>query len=125
MDTTHFRHALEAEQKKLEGELDALGVRDAGDAPRWEFRAPALDVQYADDNEAADQAEEANIDAIVFDELVARYRAVYRALERVSAGTYGMCGVCAAPIEGERLEANPAARTCREHLAEEVAVESA
>lgn len=34
------------------------------------------------------------------------------ALERVAAGTYGRCEICATPISPERLEARPAARLC-------------
>jgi DnaK suppressor protein len=34
------------------------------------------------------------------------------ALERVAAGTYGGCEICATPISPERLEARPAARLC-------------
>jgi len=34
------------------------------------------------------------------------------ALERLDAGTYGSCEVCARPIPPERLAARPAARTC-------------
>jgi DnaK suppressor protein len=34
------------------------------------------------------------------------------ALERLDAGTYGVCEVCGNPIPAERLAARPAARTC-------------
>lgn len=34
------------------------------------------------------------------------------ALERVSAGTYGICEDCGRPIGAGRLEARPVARTC-------------
>lgn len=37
------------------------------------------------------------------------------ALARIEAGTWGTCEVCAQPIDGERLEALPQARHCREH----------
>jgi DnaK suppressor protein len=37
------------------------------------------------------------------------------ALERVAAGTYGTCEVCAGPIAPARLEARPTARTCVSH----------
>jgi DnaK suppressor protein len=37
------------------------------------------------------------------------------ALERVAAGTYGICEVCAGPIAPARLEARPTARTCVSH----------
>ena len=34
------------------------------------------------------------------------------ALERVAAGTYGVCVACGQPIPAGRLEARPSARTC-------------
>ncbi|WP_067499305.1 TraR/DksA C4-type zinc finger protein [Actinoplanes sp. TFC3] len=34
------------------------------------------------------------------------------ALQRLDAGTYGVCERCGNAIPGERLEARPAARTC-------------
>lgn len=37
------------------------------------------------------------------------------ALDRVAAGTYGTCEVCGQPVDPERLEARPTARTCVEH----------
>ncbi len=48
--------------------------------------------------------------------LVAQARAhlaeVDAALERVEAGTYGICERCGGPIAAARLEARPVARTC-------------
>lgn len=38
------------------------------------------------------------------------------ALERVAAGTYGICEVCGHRIDGARLEARPTARTCVHHV---------
>ena len=38
------------------------------------------------------------------------------ALEKMEKGTYGICEVCNKPIEEDRLEANPAAKTCKEHM---------
>jgi DnaK suppressor protein len=38
---------------------------------------------------------------------------VERALERLEAGTYGVCEACGQPIGEARLEAWPAARFCR------------
>ena len=40
------------------------------------------------------------------------------ALQRIEAGTYGLCAVCGKAIGDERLDAVPAARFCVEHQAE-------
>ena len=40
------------------------------------------------------------------------------ALERVAAGTYGVCEVCHRPVAEARLEARPTARTCVQHAGE-------
>jgi RNA polymerase-binding transcription factor DksA len=42
---------------------------------------------------------------------------VDRALERLSAGTYGSCEACDAPILGADLVADPTRRVCEQHLA--------
>lgn len=50
------------------------------------------------------------------DSLIVRARRqlaeVKAAVERLEAGTYGVCEVCGRPVGEERLEARPAARTC-------------
>jgi DnaK suppressor protein len=43
---------------------------------------------------------------------VAEMRAVQQALERLNAGTYGVCLECGEPIPRERLRAVPEATTC-------------
>ena len=40
---------------------------------------------------------------------------VEAALDRLAAGTYGVCEVCGRAIGAARLEARPTARTCVEH----------
>jgi RNA polymerase-binding transcription factor DksA len=114
-----YKKTLTQEKTQLETELKRLGVQSTGTDGAWEQRAPQLDIMEADQNEAADRTEEANIDQIVFDELEARYRLVVHALLKVEDGTYGVCEVGGETIEEERLVANPAARTCKKHMGEE------
>ena len=38
------------------------------------------------------------------------------AIDRVAAGTYGVCAVCRRPVAAARLEAKPTARTCVHHV---------
>lgn len=67
------------------------------------------DGQLAD--EGADDAalERENATLAVEDSLLYE---VQDALDRVAAGTYGICEVCEKPIEKERLAVIPHARTC-------------
>lgn len=44
---------------------------------------------------------------------VAELSEVDRALDRIKAGTYGLCLACHRPIENERLDAAPQAEYCR------------
>jgi RNA polymerase-binding transcription factor DksA len=46
------------------------------------------------------------------DEAVGELRQVNRALERLNAGTYGICTGCEEPIDARRLEAMPFAELC-------------
>ncbi len=119
MDTEHFTRKLEAERDKLARELGTLGKESVTEPGQWVRSAPDIDVMEADENEVADRAEEAHIDQIVLDELEMRYRLVVRALEKIENGTYGTCEVCGEDIEEDRLNANPAARTCKAHMSDE------
>ena len=46
---------------------------------------------------------------------------VERALSRLDDGTYGTCEICGAPIDDERLAAEPATPFCAEHARAEPA----
>jgi RNA polymerase-binding transcription factor DksA len=47
------------------------------------------------------------------DTLEKRLADVENALNKIDGGSYGICEVCGNKIEEDRLEANPAARTCK------------
>jgi len=118
-DTTHYKTTLEGERDKLAEELNKLGVKNPALPGDWDVRMPEMDVMAADDNEVADRAEEMHIGSLVLDELEMRHQSILRALDKLEHGTYGTCEVCGSEVEEDRLEANPAARTCKEHLDEE------
>jgi RNA polymerase-binding transcription factor DksA len=48
--------------------------------------------------------------------LKARYQDIVLAMEKIDADTYGFCETCGAPVEQDRLNVNPAARTCKAHM---------
>lgn len=115
MRTEYFRKKLEAEKKKLESEMGAVGRKNPAVPGDWE----AVPSEVGTEADLADQADvfmsrESNT-AILAD-LEARYDAILNALSRIEKGTYGKCEVCKGKIEEERLEADPSATTCIKDL---------
>jgi RNA polymerase-binding transcription factor DksA len=114
IDTTHYKQRLEAELAVVTSELQSLGIQSREDGHDW-ITTPAIDPTEADENVTADASEEyANRDGILAD-LETRYNEITDALQKIEAGTYGICEVSGEPIEAARLDANPAARTCTLH----------
>jgi RNA polymerase-binding transcription factor DksA len=52
----------------------------------------------------------------ILTDLETRLGEVTGALARIADGTYGTCRICGKDIETERLDADPSADTCKEHL---------
>jgi len=113
-NTTEFAALLEAEKDQLEEELGNRGNK----APKtgdWQGSSETIETGTADQNEVADKLEDLSNNVALVEELEVRYREVLAALERIKAGTYGVCRACGEEIPEDRLEANPAAETCIEH----------
>lgn len=115
-DTTQYKTRLESELKELERELSVLGVHSPNKLSEWDVKAPDFDIMNADENEVADRTEEIHVDSIIIDELTVRFKNVAGALKKLEEGVFGLCEIDGGPIEEERLQANPAARTCKEHI---------
>ena len=117
-NTTQYAAALVALQKSIIDALSDIAVHNS-ETDDWEVTADT-EVQYeADSNSQADAAEAAEERITTLAELETRYRNISRALIKITDGTYGICEVSGTPIEPERLQANPAARTCIAHKEEE------
>lgn len=101
----------------LNKQLGDIAAKDPASG-LWAAKAPYMDVMppQAEPNEAADKIEELDERSEEVTTLSARMADVEKALLSIEQGTYGVCEVCNKPIEEERLEANPAARTCMEHM---------
>jgi DnaK suppressor protein len=115
-DTTQYKIKLEAELRELEKELSNLGVLNPIVASAWDVKAPDFDIMNADENEVADRVEEMHVDSLIIDELSVRLKNVKHALKKIEEGVFGLCEIDGGPIEADRLQANPAARTCKEHI---------
>ena len=118
IDTSHFKTKLEEERKILESELASLGRKNPEVPGDWETTPDALDIDTAENSELADMQEDFEERNAIQNRLENRLLDVKKALEKIEAGTYGICEVSGAPIEIERLEANPAARTSIAHREE-------
>lgn len=122
MEISHYKALLENELNLVTEELKSLGVHNRENSEDWIATPRDTEEGEADENVAADRAEELEEREAILADLEARYNATHRALARIEAGTYGICEICTKPIEHDRLEANPAARTCKTHREEEVSL---
>lgn len=109
-----YKIKLEEEKKLLEGELSALGrVDDTGDweaTPEDELKTQ----EVPDDGDMAERAEDYEERSIKLNLLELRLSDINKALEKIEGNNYGICENCKKEIEKDRLEVNPAARTCKE-----------
>jgi DnaK suppressor protein len=115
MNIEILRGKLEEERATLEKELSDLGVKDPVTGDWGVVGDPQDDIESADKNDMGDRDEEFATRANTLAELELRYKDIKDALQNISQndGSYGKCSVCAKAIEEDRLEANPAAKTCK------------
>ncbi|MCB9815461.1 hypothetical protein H6785_02710 [Candidatus Nomurabacteria bacterium] len=105
-----FKTILETELASLTTELKTIAKRSPN-SDDWVAVPVAEDLKTADDNVEADAVEEWNERRASLAQLEIRYRNIKRALEKIANGTFGICEISGEPIEIERLNTNPAART--------------
>ena len=102
------RRLLEAQREETLGRLAALTDDFAG------VVAASRDTNADDEHDpegATIAFERSQVDALVRDSRL-RLAEIDAALERLEAGTYGVCETCGRPIVPGRLEVRPTARTC-------------
>src|SRR3989344_5041360 len=117
IDYEYFKNKLEAEKKLLEIELAKVGRINPDNPSDWEATPPGdRDISQADENTAADAIEDYEDNVAIVKTLEERYNDIKSGLDKIKHGVYGICQVCQKEIEVERLEANPSARTCKEHM---------
>ena len=111
-------------KEKLEEERDALllQMKDMGklnpETGEWETIPEEQPFPESDQNDMADRFEDFEERSSMMRTLEPRLRDILKALKSINKETFGKCKVCKKDIEAARLEANPAARTCKQHLEE-------
>ena len=115
-DTAKYKKILEEEKSLLETELSELGSRRPENPSDWVVSKPSGEEFGADQNENADIVEDMQDNNAALNELEGRLNQVIKALTHIAEGTYGTCEVCNESVEKDRLEANPAATSCKKHM---------
>ncbi|OGI59652.1 hypothetical protein A3C60_00895 [Candidatus Nomurabacteria bacterium RIFCSPHIGHO2_02_FULL_37_45] len=109
-------------KEKLEKERDVLleGLRDMGklntETNEWEATPEELSAPESDQNDMADRFENFEARSSMIRTLEPRLNNILKVLKRLNRESFGKCEICKKDIESARMEANPAARTCKEHL---------
>ena len=119
MPMNPYKEQLTAELVLLTEELKTIGIHDASNPQDWIAIPEEHDSSEADPNLVADVVENWGERQSLVATLERRYNDIMRALRKIESGQYGTCEIDSAPIEPERLRANPGARTCMAHMEEE------
>ena len=115
-DAEYFKNRLEKEKALVEEEIRTVGSSDPNNPKDFSATSNDMDIDRADENELADKMEELEDNKGILDSLEKQLRDIHDALEKIGNDTYGVCEISGEPIEHERLEANPAARTSMKHM---------
>jgi RNA polymerase-binding transcription factor DksA len=119
IDITTQKNTLESLKAAIVTELATMAVHNEA-TDDWEARFDFANNDEADSDLLGDAAEAAEERIATLALLETRYRNIVRALTKIDNGTYGICEISGEHIEPDRLLANPAARTCKAHLDDEI-----
>ncbi len=109
-------------KEKLENERDVLleQIRDIGklnpETNEWEATPEELNSRESDQNDMADRFEDFEARSIMIKVLESRLNNILSSLKGLNRESFGRCEVCKKNIEMDRMEVNPAAKTCKKHL---------
>lgn len=114
-DLTKYEARLVEERTKLQEELSNIGTFNAENS-QWEAMPTQQDGPESDPIDLADRVEEYESRSEMVKTLSRRLTDIEAALVKISNETYGFCEISGEKIEEARLDANPAARTCKHHI---------
>lgn len=118
-DLDYFKEKLLSEKAQLEEELATVGRINPDNPTDWEpTPSSEQEDRDTDPNVKADNIEEYENRTAILKQLETQLGEVNNALEKIEKGNYGICEVSDEEIEKGRLEANPSARTCIDHMNE-------
>lgn len=104
-----LRAKLEQEKKRIEGDIKEIAGKNGNG--QWEVKVPDFGDRDASFEKEMDQEEEYDKNIQLEKVLEPQLVDIQAALRKMEQGTYGICEKCGTPIDLERLEVNPEART--------------
>ncbi len=115
LDKAKIKEKLEKERDILVEEMKDMGKLNP-ETGEWEATPEEQDFPEADQNDMADRFEDFEARSSMIRSLEPRLVNILQALKNINRESFGKCEVCKKDIEAARIEANPAARTCKKHL---------
>ena len=115
LDKKKIKEKLEIERDILFEELRDMGKLNT-ETDEWEAIPEELNFPESDQNDMADRFENFEARSSLIKTLGPRLNNILKALKTLNRESFGKCEICKKDIEMTRLEINPAARTCKQHL---------
>lgn len=119
MDTKQHKETLEQLLETIQDDLHDLGVQNPNAAADWIATPEEKVTAEPDPNVQADRSEAWGERQSEVAALETSRNHIMHALQKIAEGGYGICEICGALISSDRLQANPAARTCTLHMEDE------
>lgn len=116
LDKKKIKETLEKERNELLEQMKDLGKMNPKTG-EWEVVQEET-THEADQNNMADRFEDYEGKSGMMEVFESRFGNIEKALENLNKASFGICKVCKKEIEAKRIEANPAATTCKKHLEE-------
>lgn len=115
LDKKKIKEKLEQERDNLLNEMKDMGKLNP-ETGEWEAIPEEMDIPESDQNDMADRFEDFESRSSMIKALEPRLKNILQSLKMINRESFGKCEVCKKDIEMARLEANPAAKTCKKHL---------
>ncbi len=115
LDKKKIKEKLEREKNILLEQMKYMGKLNA-ETGEWEATPEELNSPESDQNDMADRFEDFEARSSMIKTLGLRLNNILKALKGLNREFFGKCEICKKDIEDARLEANPAAQTCKKHL---------
>lgn len=106
---TKIKVVLEQDKTRLEKELDSFADRNTHNVDDYQSEYPDFGSE-TDENaqEVIAFEDRLSLERTLEDEL----RDIKNALQKIKAGTYGVCKYCGKEIDKDRLQARPTSSSC-------------